>query len=482
MKGSKSVAVFGTSSGAGKSLVSSLLIKHFKESGYSVAPFKALNVSLNSFAGKDGEVAYAQAFQARVAGIEPEADMNPVLVKPEAGRLHVVLRGRAIGSVTVEEFYSERFQEVLRKAIEESFRRLSSEHELIVIEGTGSPTEINLPDLSNRYVLEMSGARYVLVSDMHLGGSIASSLGTVEILGKEKLIGVVFNRYSGSPELIRPLFDLMLERFGIKVLGYLPLYDLASPWEDSADQVRAKYGRIKVLFVRSPYMSNFTDAFPLYFYPDVGISFQGFVSRGFDLIVFPGSKVTYEDLKYLRSVNAAEEAREAAEEGSLIMGICGGLQALGEKVIDSVESKKGEFEGLGLLKAKTVMQGEKIVSRTEAEVLRGPASGELIRGYEIHYGLTEHKQPFELITKRNGLRANELSGAYEGSVFGTYVHGIFDNPGFSLKLINYLRKKRGLGEISERDLESFDELFQSIYADFEKNVDLSYVDEALGLK
>ncbi|MDP8023636.1 MAG: cobyric acid synthase [Nitrososphaeria archaeon] len=475
------MAVFGTSSGAGKTLLVSLLLKHFRKKGISAAPFKALNISLNAGVGRGGEIAFAQVFQAKIAGLEPEVDMNPVLVKPQENDLYVVIKGKHAATVTVDEFYSEDFQAYLRREIEDSFNRLSKKYELLVIEGTGAPTEINLPDLSNRYMLKISGAKYLLVSDIYRGGSLASILGTVNILGRERFIGAVLNRYSGREDLIRPAIKIMMERYSIRILGYIPYYEIVAPWEDSSDSVPSRYGRIKVLFVRTPYMSNFTDAFPLFMYPDTGINFQSFVSGGYDLIVFPGSKVTVKDIKYLESVNAKEESIEALKNGSMIMGICGGLQALSEKIIDNVESKVGEYRGLSLLKAKTLMNSSKVVASSRAKVINGPAKGTLIKGYEIHYGITEHRTPFELIYQRNDFRLIQKSGAYEGRVFGTYIHGIFENEAFTLRLLNHLRVKKGLKPLSPADVQPFEDIYEKIYNDFTTFVDVQTIEKELAL-
>jgi len=481
LKASKSLAVFGTSSGAGKTLLVSLLLKHFRKKGYSVAPFKALNISLNSGVGKGGEIAYAQIFQAKVAGLEPEVEMNPILVKPQEKDLYVVVKGKYRATVTVEEFYSQKFQEYLRNVITDSFNKLSKKHDLIIIEGTGAPTEINLPDLSNRYILKISGAKYLLVSDIYRGGSLASILGTVIILGRERFIGAILNKYSGKEDLIKPAMSIMMKRYGIKILGFIPYYEIVAPWEDGSDTVPSKYGRLKILFVRTPYMSNFTDAFPLFMYPDIGINFQGYVSGGYDLIVLPGSKVTVRDIKYLKSVNAEEELRNALKNGSTVMGICGGLQALGEKIIDNLESKEGEYSGLSLLKAKTVMNSSKVVANSNAKVLQGPSAGTLIKGYEIHYGITEHRIPFELIYQRNGINTFKQSGAYEGQVFGTYIHGIFENEIFTLKLLNSLRQKKGLEPISLSSVQHFEDIYENIYNNFRKFVDVQAIEDEVGV-
>lgn len=457
------------------------MLKHFRNKGLSVAPFKALNISLNAGVGKGGEMAYAQVFQAKVAGTEPEVDMNPILIKPQEKDLYVVIRGKQRATVSVDEFYSDSFQSYLRGVIADSFNALSKKYDLVVIEGTGAPTEINLPDLSNRYMLKVSGAKYLLVSDIYRGGSLASVLGTVSMLGRERFIGAILNKYSGREDLIRPAMKIMMQRYKLRILGFIPYYYIVAPWEDSADNVPGKYGRVKVLFVKTPYMSNFTDAFPLFMYPDVGISFQGYVSGGYDLIVFPGSKVTVADIKYLESVNAQQEAVEALKNGSMIMGICGGLQALGQKIIDNVESKAGEYRGLSLLSAKTLMNRSKVVANSEARVLRGPAAGSLIKGYEIHYGITIHKTPFELIYSRNSYRTIQESGAYEGKVFGTYIHGIFENENFTLKLLNYLRQKRGLAPISAGSVELYEEIYEKLYSDFINFVDVQTIETEIGV-
>ncbi len=329
-------------------------------------------------------------------------------------------------------------------------------------------------------MLKISGAKYLLISDIYRGGSLASILGTVNILGQERFIGAILNKYSGREDLIKPAMSLMMKRYGIRMLGFIPYHEIVAPWEDSSDSVPSRYGRIKVLFVRTPFMSNFTDAFPLFMYPDTGINFQGYVSGGYDLIVFPGSKVTVRDIKYLKSVNAEEESRDALKNGSTIMGICGGLQALGEKIIDDVESKEGEYSGLSLLKAKTLMNVSKVVANSKAKVLNGPAAGTMIKGYEIHYGITEHRNPFELIYQRNGFSEVQKSGAYEGQVFGTYIHGVFENETFTLKLLNQLRRKKGLGPISISSVQPFDDIYEKIYRDFTTFVDVQTIENELG--
>lgn len=463
--------VQGTGSHVGKSVVTAALCRIFAQDGYRVAPFKSQNMALNSFVTKEGgEMGRAQVVQAEACGVQPHVDMNPVLLKPTSDhRSQVIVEGRPIGTMTWKE-YDNLKPDIFRRAMA-AFWRLAARSDIVVIEGAGSPAEVNLKsgDIVNMRVALEVDAPVLLVTDIDRGGALAWVVGTLELLEKEEreqVKGIIINKFRGSFELLEPAVRFLEERTGVPVVGVLPyITDIEIPEEDSlgfgAKTRLAGEGMDNVLdvaVVKIPRASNFTDVDALLSEPDVSLRYLGprdQVGKP-DLLIIPGSKNTIEDLMALKQSGLAQQIREYAQSGGCILGICGGYQMLGLVLEDPehIETSIDCIEGLGLLPVRTVMQPEKLTVQVSGTA-RLPDSDEIpIRGYEIHCGQTvrEGGQPWVFI-ERDGEGSKVQDGCVTqvtgqetpemGWVFGTYVHGILDSPRFRRSFLNYLRRRRG---------------------------------------
>jgi adenosylcobyric acid synthase len=457
----------GTGSGVGKSVLTAALCRLFARAGYRVAPFKSQNMSLNAAVTADGlEIGRAQAAQAEAAGLEPSVDMNPILLKPEADdRSQVVVRGVAVGTATFREYAA--LRPALRPVVEESLARLRSAYDLVLIEGAGSPAEINLRDgeLVNMSVARMADAPVVLVGDIDRGGVFAALFGTVELLTPEeraRIGGFVVNKLRGDAALLRQGLDELTARTGIPVLGVVPhLAEVGVAAEDSLDleaRAPAPGGTdIDIAVVRLPRIANFDDFEPLAREPGVAVRFvRGPAELGAaDLIVLPGSKSTVADLGWLRATGLAEAIVRAAADGRQLFGICGGFQMLGEAIRDpsAVESSVPTTPGLGLLPAITTFAAPKTTRRVRARVLPragllADAAGTEVRGYEIHAGLTEVRTGPRLfaVLARGAAAVTDADGAVDprGNVAGTYLHGLFASGAVRRALLGRLAGLRGV--------------------------------------
>ena len=457
----------GTGSGVGKSVLTAALCRIFARAGYRVAPFKSQNMALNAAVTAEGlEIGRAQAAQAEAAGIEPSVDMNPILLKPEADdRSQVVVRGVPVATVTFREYAAMRPR--LRPIVEESLARLRAAHDLVIIEGAGSPAEINLRDgeLVNMSVARMADAPVLLVGDIERGGVFAALLGTVELLDPEdraRVAGFVINKLRGDPSLLPPGLDELRARTGVPVLGVVPyLSDVPVAAEDSLDldgrtPAREESG-IDVAVIRLPRIANFDDFEPLAREPGVRVRFvRGPGDLGApDLIVLPGSKSTVADLGWLRATGLADAIVRAAADGRPVLGICGGFQMLGTAIHDprAVESPVATTAGLGLLPANTTFAERKLTVRVRARVLSGAgpfaeAAGTVVPAYEIHAGLTETGSgaPLFEVLERGGSAEAVPDGLVDarGNVAGTYLHGIFASGAVRRALLVHLARRRGM--------------------------------------
>lgn len=458
--------VLGTTSHAGKSTIAAALCRAFHRKGYRVAPFKAQNMSLNSWVTPEGaEIGRAQAQQARAAGIEPHADMNPLLLKPAGGHvMQVVVLGKAIGNFTGREYYDRKIE--MRSLVHAAYDRLAARFEIIVLEGAGSPAEINLreEDLVNGSMAEYAGARCILVADIERGGVFASILGTISLLEERHralLAGVVINKFRGDASLLDSGIREIESLTGVPVLGVLPFVEeLGLEEEDSLGVPQAGAGQREgiqadIVVIRLPFMSNFTDFQPLE--GQAGVSLR-YASRpdevgNPDFIILPGSKNVREDADFLRR-SALDRVLHAAVARSIpVLGICGGFQILGAGISDphGIEGLPGETAGLGLLSVETVLEREKQLCRVEAENLGFPflIQKEVCNGYEIHMGRTIAQgagSPLLRIVGKNGIPASEESGfiSINGLVFGCYMHGLFDGPEVRQGLCRWLCGRKGL--------------------------------------
>jgi|DewCreStandDraft_5_1066085.scaffolds.fasta_scaffold03668_4 adenosylcobyric acid synthase len=415
------IAVWGTQSGAGKSLLVTALARFYARRGWAVRPFKALNMSNHARVGVDGEMAAAQYFQALAAGTVPQVAMNPVLLKPTGDRRsHVILLGRPAPHLA-DRPWRER-QAELAPAVEASLRALLAEADLVLLEGAGSPAERNLwPDLPNLRVAELADARALLVADVDRGGALAQVVGTVELLGPyaRRLAGVVLNKFRGDLELLRPAYGLLVARTGVPVLGTLPWLRHALPEEDallSAHPAPAA-PRAVVAIVRYPHASNLDEFAPLFALP-VAVRWAQRPEElvGADLIVLPGSRNVPADLEFLRPFVPTLEAHRRA--GRPLLAICGGAQMLGRWVEDPHGLERaGRHPGLGWFPYTTTLEEGKVQRRERVRLpeLEGPwraLAGRVVEGYRIHHGRSEG---FELV-------------AADGPVLATLLHGLFENP------------------------------------------------------
>lgn len=465
----RTIMVQGTASNAGKSILVTALCRIFYQDGYRVVPFKAQNMALNSFVTEDGgEMGRAQVLQAQAAGLKPRVEMNPILLKPTAhASSQVIVLGRPVGNMSARDYHQNRNLQYL-KIIEETLDKLRKDFEIVVIEGAGSPAEVNLKerDLANMRIARLANAPVLLVADIDRGGALASIVGTLELLDpdeRELVKGFVINKFRGDLALLRPALDFLEDKTGKPVLGVLPYFtDLHLPAEDSVclEDVRASAGEVEIAVLLLPRISNFTDFDPLSLEPGVRLRYvkEGERLGRPDLVIIPGTKNTIEDLLYLYETGLAAEVRRAAQEGIPVCGICGGFQMLGRELCDPehTESVRDELPGLGLLDTVTTFFPEKVLAQAEGKLLgdgllwEGMA-GSAIKGYEIHMGRTvlgRDTRPFLRVTQRRGEADTGFDGAVSpsGLVWGTYFHGIFDNDDFRSHLLGQLRKRRGLEE------------------------------------
>jgi adenosylcobyric acid synthase len=458
----KAIMVVGTTSHAGKSLLTTALCRILSRRGWRVAPFKGQNMALNAYVTPTGgEIGYAQAVQAWAAGIAPRVEMNPILLKPQGDMTsQVVLKGRAVGKVSASDYY-EQFFEPGWQAIEESLQRLGEEFDLIVCEGAGSPAEINLKhrDLTNMRVAKYLNAPTLLVVDIDRGGAFAHVVGTLDLLDPEEralVKGVVINKFRGQRSLLQSGIDWLQERTGIPVLGVVPWFDHVFPAEDSLSLLERgsenSNNEITIAVVRLPRISNFTDFDPLESEPSVTVRYVGLRdSLGYpDAVILPGSKTTIADLVAMQRTGMAEAIQNYAAAGGTILGICGGYQMMGKVLADpeGVEGQEGRYKGLGLFPLKTVITGQK-VARQRLVTSNFPQVGLPVAGYELHQGrshLVMEPDPETGKPQYHSLFDDGNLGVVDvtQSIWGTYLHGIFDNGPWRRAWLNRLRQQRGL--------------------------------------
>jgi adenosylcobyric acid synthase len=483
----KAIMIQGTGSGAGKSAVVAGLCRIFRDMGIKVAPFKSQNMALNSFITKEGgEIGRAQAFQAEAAGLEPCNDMNPVLLKAtgEAG-CQVILNGKVHATMKAHEYYQ--IKEKVWKEITAAYDRLSEQYELIIIEGAGSPAEINLQkeEVVNMRVARYTDAPVILVGDIDRGGVFAQFYGTVELLKEytgahgnpessdaDYIKAFVVNKFRGDMEILRPGLRMIEDKTGKPVIGTLYYQgNLGLDEEDGLSiEKLARFDQsghkdLKIVVLRLKYISNFTDFASFLYEPDVECKYSLWEEdiSSADLIIIPGSKNTVSDLMLLRESGIEDCVKAAVTKGTQLIGVCGGYQMLGEKILDpnSVESPMDEVSGMGLLDTVTTLDKIKTTCQVSANVASAKwfdavestssCRWNQLKGYEIHMGNTTGDVGLFEIRRDRSQRAL-AEGSAKGNVWGTYIHGIFDNDGLRTELLNSLRKKKG---VSVRDSVSY---------------------------
>jgi len=499
----KCIMIQGTSSNAGKSVVVTALCRIYAKRGYKVAPFKSQNMSLNSYTtNENAEIAMAQVIQAEAARVEPSYNMNPILLKPKEDFIsQVIVHGKPAGDMNFYH-YQNNFRNEALKAIESSLEALKKDYDIVIIEGAGSPAEINMldKDLANMQIAHMADADVILVADIDRGGVFASIAGTFSLLPEEsrkRIKGIIINKFRGNLDILMPGIHQIEEIVGVPVLGVLPYDDsLKLPEEDSASLSEHTYsseGRIKIGVMRLPRISNFTDIDPLEYEPDVSIKLiEMYDDIGdVDALIIPGTRNSVSDLVALKESGLADKIKSLSSKIP-IFGICGGYQILGKNIVDDhfKESKYGSVEGLALLDVETRFgEVDKIVTQSKGKIIDNgifkSLNGNIITGYELHEGITYLKNSKPLLEVEMGCGNNYESGfdgAVNGLTAGTYFHGIFHNFHFRRSFTDYLRSSKGYEEIGFKkddfvEIKNFS--IERLAEIFRENINMEIFDEKI---
>ncbi|MDR1044394.1 MAG: cobyric acid synthase [Candidatus Adiutrix sp.] len=462
----KTLMVLGTASSVGKSLIVTAFCRLFKRHGFSVAPFKSQNMSLNSFVTPEGhEMGRAQVSQAEAAGLTPSALMNPILLKPTTNsKSQAIVNGKVHGDMSAAEYYA--YKENLRPQVQAAFDRLAEQYEVVILEGAGSPAEINLMDgdFVNMGMAAMAEAPVVLVGDIDRGGVFASLYGTVKLLPPEdqaRIKGLLVNKFRGDVKILEPGLRQIEAILGLPVLGVIPYGKFAVDEEDSLTERLSRRGArasINIAVPRLPRLSNFTDFAVFDSLPDVALNYveDAEALNGADLIIIPGSKNTIEDMQYLEESGLAERLRQLGGQGRAIVGLCGGFQMLGRMIHDphGVESPLGRIPGLALLDVETSLARDKQTLQSALTLREGPGllagcGGLRLNGYEIHMGQTVPGPEAIILADGEAGPAGAVNRA--GNVLGSYLHGFFDSLEFTRAFLDRLRQAKGLERGAESD-------------------------------
>ena len=477
----KNIMIQGTMSNVGKSLLAAGLCRILKQDGYRVAPFKSQNMALNSFITASGdEMGRAQVVQAEAAGIEPDVRMNPILLKPttDVGS-QVIVNGKALGNMPAKEYYRRKREFI--PAILEAYHSLERDFDYIVIEGAGSPAEINLKadDIVNMGLAKLVDAPVLLAGDIDRGGVFAQLYGTVALLEPEerkRIKGTIVNKFRGDPAILAPGIKILEDLCGVPVVGVVPYTHADIDDEDSlTERFRKHTGRklIDIAVLKLPRISNFTDFGVFEAYENVSVRYVDRLSEleNPDMILIPGTKSTIADLKWLRQNGLEAAVKKAAAAGKLVMGICGGYQMLGEVISDPDQVEAAgvtEIRGMELLPMHTEFHGEKVQVQTKGQFRDIPGmlsglNGLDYTGYEIHMGRSLESAP-------------PLAGG--GNLYGSYIHGIFDAPGIAEAILTVLCKQKGAdpSELRGFDLASYKQSQYDILADaMRKSLDMDSI-------
>ena len=493
MSRAKCIMVQGTMSGAGKSLLCAALCRVFAQDGYKVAPFKSQNMALNSFVTRDGlEMGRAQVVQAQAAGIEPDVRMNPILLKPSSDTgSQVIVGGEVRGQMSAAAYFKMKRQ--LIPEILAAFDSLSEEADIVVIEGAGSPAEINLKadDIVNMGLAKLVDAPVLLAGDIDRGGVFAQLYGTVALLEPEeraRIAGLVINKFRGDVDILRPGLAMLEEKTGLPVLGVVPYLHVEIEDEDSLSErlnARDAVKPLDVAVIRLPHISNFTDFIPLEQHELLGVRYvQRARELGApDLVILPGTKNTMEDLLWLRQSGLEAAVRKLAQAQTPVLGVCGGYQMLGQMLDDPAGTESGKplsLAGLGLLPTRTTFDAQKRRTQVRAVALGAPFAGARMTGYEIHNGRTTvNGEPF----------CRLADGTPEGcvckNVFGTYLHGLFDSGELTQALVKLLCARKGISprETRPTSMAEYRQTQFDLLADgVRKALDMGAVYRAMGIK
>lgn len=447
----KVIMVQGTMSGAGKSLLVTALCRIFMHDGYRVAPYKSQNMALNSYITKDGlEMGRAQVAQAEAAGKEPDVRMNPILLKPSSDMgSQLIVNGEVRGDYSAQDYF--KMKKSLIPDVLKAYQSLAEENDIIVIEGAGSPAEINLreDDIVNMGLAELVNAPVLLVGDIDRGGVFAQLYGTTELLQpeeKDRIVGTIINKFRGDLDILKPGLTMLEEKTGVPVLGVVPYTRVDIDDEDSLapclEHTEVSHKPIDIAIIRTPRISNFTDFSPLGRHPAIGTRYVNDVKElgEPDMVFLPGTKNTMGDLEWLRQNGLEAAIKKLHDQDTPIFGVCGGYQMLGNLLFDPDNVEHGgTMYGMGLLPVDTTFAGKKRRTQTEASVVAGSFKGAKLSGYEIHMGRTMGTaEPFCRFPD------GTTDGAVQGDVYGTYLHGLFDTGDLVDRLAAYLLQKKGM--------------------------------------
>jgi adenosylcobyric acid synthase len=497
----RTLMIQGTASSVGKSILVAAFCRIFYRNGYKVTPFKAQNMALNSFVTREGgEIGRAQAVQAEAAGIEPSVHMNPVLLKPEADAYsQIIVQGKVVASMEAGKYYE--YTHTLLDKIEESLNTLRAKYDLVIIEGAGSPAEINLKkrEIANMRVARMANAPVLLVGDIDRGGVFASLVGTMTLLSKQERMfiqGIIINKFRGNLDLLKPGLEALEKRVHKPVLGVIPyIRNINIAQEDSVflDERLApsSNGALNIIVVRFRHISNYDDFDPLEEYNcNVHYVTEPSEINSPELIILPGTKKTVSDLLAIQQNSLSQTIKRYAEAGTPIMGICGGFQMLGTRIVDPlhVESKETSVPGLGLLDIETVFCEEKTTNQIKGHIvadnglLRG-LKGLEIKGYEIHMGQIDSKNSipvFHIVETQQG-KADHFDGIISGNgfIFGTFIHGIFHNPEFTQAFLNNVRNIRGLASVTVTPSASMQDRYDRLADIVSRNMDIARIESII---
>ena len=496
----KAIMIQGTMSNAGKSLLAAGLCRIFRQDGYRVAPFKSQNMALNSFITEEGlEMGRAQVMQAESAGIKPSVLMNPILLKPtnDVGS-QVIVNGEVLGTMSAREYF--KYKKQLIPKVMEAYHKLAEEYDIIVIEGAGSPAEINLKreDIVNMGMAKQAKAPVLLVGDIDRGGVFAQLVGTVWLLeeDEQKMIkGMIINKFRGDKTILEPGVAALEEKTKIPVVGVAPYMELEVDDEDSLTERfsgQQEVGLIDIAVIRLPRISNFTDFNALEIIPGVSVRYVKSVQelKNPDMIILPGTKNTMEDLLWMRQNGLEAAVLKKAAEQKVIFGICGGYQMLGETLSDPQHVEAGgEMKGMGLLSVDTTFTASKTRTRvqgtfTGTDGILKNLEGTPLEGYEIHMGESTLKEDARSFTEITDMVAgnSKSDGAYCGNVYGTYVHGVFDCEEVAKKIVGALGERKGIdvSEMTGMDLAAFKETqYDKLAQGLREHLDMKKIYEIL---
>lgn len=498
----KNIMLLGTASGVGKSTVSSAICRYFTNKDIKTVPFKALNISLNSFVTEEGlEMGRAQVVQAEACKLIPHVDMNPILLKPAGNsKTQVIVNGKVY--CNIDSYKYRTLTEELREKVKKTYEKVANNYELVVLEGSGSCAEINLKDndIGNTHTAKMADAPVILVSDIDRGGVFASIVGTLMLLNEDernRVKGVIINKFRGNLEYFKPAMKQLEDIIKIPVLGAMPYFQLDIEDEDGVtDKINnnVKENTVDIGIIRLPHMSNFTDFNSLNRVQGINIRYIKTKKdmKNPHIIIIPGTKNTIADLRWLKESGLFEEIKELKDKGTIIFGICGGYQILGNKISDPLGLEEGENEeeeGFGFLDINTIFNKEKTTKQTIGKIktkgsFMKDSFDKTVKGYEIHNGISD-------IGKNSNIFIESEDGEIVGlcskdfTVFGTYLHGVFDSLEFNEAFTKDLKSFYKINNDSNEKIEDYDKYKNDQYDKlaklFEENIDIEKLRQIIGL-